>query len=379
MMNFFWKVIGVQIGAHLLIGLLALIGLARLLGPPLAVDPSGQLLFLEERSEPWLSSDCGTRSYPIQSEIIRLDPVGGEPVNLTHCPANELYPALAPSGCCVAFQSDRTGDWDLYVTDLRGGPVIDLLHRPDNDSMPVWSPDGTQIAFLTFDMSHTSNLNVLDLASGQIRQLSPQDVPVNGKPAWTPDGRRIVFPTARLIDGEQRSRLFEVEVASGALTVLAEHKGALGNPVWSPDGRQVLYTARAEGVLYTVAAGQLSHRLTSADGGGLWENSTDLNYTFAPAWSPDGSQIAFQAYVDEQNAFDVFVMQADGSAIRNLTPHFGDDSTPAWSPDGTMIAFPSARDGNTEVYVMAADGSDPHRLTHTSGDDWEPHWMPALP
>ena len=90
----------------------------------------------------------------------------------------------------------------------------------------------------------------------------------------------------------------------------------------------------------------------------------------SPAWSPDGTQIAF--YSDRDGNGEIYVMAADGSQPTRLTRNDALDGSPAWSPDGTQIAFDSTRDGtwNWNIYVMAADGSQPTRLTRNSAHDW---------
>lgn len=70
-------------------------------------------------------------------------------------------------------------------------------------------------------------------------------------------------------------------------------------------------------------------------------------------------------------------MNADGTGLRALTDDPAQDVLPAWSPDGTEIAFLSTRDGNEEIYVMNADGTGVRRLTDDPADDVDPAWSPS--
>ena len=93
-----------------------------------------------------------------------------------------------------------------------------------------------------------------------------------------------------------------------------------------------------------------------------------------PAWSPDGTKIAFVS--DRDGNADIYVMNADGSGPVNITKHAGADYAPAWSPDGTKIAFQSDRETDFAVWVMNADGSNPIRLTDPSTPAGAPSWSP---
>ncbi|HEU4382143.1 MAG TPA: hypothetical protein VFR85_01470 [Anaeromyxobacteraceae bacterium] len=112
-----------------------------------------------------------------------------------------------------------------------------------------------------------------------------------------------------------------------------------------------------------------------SNGAGLTRLTANSAQDFEPAWSPDGTTLAFKS--DRDGNEEIYVMQADGSSPRRLTNQTARDYSPTWSPDGTRIAFVSERDGNAEIYVMAADGSNPTRLTNDPvRQDSDPAWSP---
>jgi hypothetical protein len=126
-------------------------------------------------------------------------------------------------------------------------------------------------------------------------------------------------------------------------------------PAWSPDGTKIAFS-RNDDIYVMNANGSNPTRLTS---GAIRDDE--------PAWSPDGSKIAFTSFRD--NNFEIFVMNANGSNQINLTNSPANDTQPAWSPDGGKIAFTR----NDAVYVMGADGSNPTLLASPGS---EPAWSP---
>jgi Tol biopolymer transport system component len=110
-----------------------------------------------------------------------------------------------------------------------------------------------------------------------------------------------------------------------------------------------------------------------ADGTHLQQLTDNDDWDGVPAWSPDGKRIAFMSHRDGVNA--IFVMDADGTNVQQLTdPIVG--TQPSWSPDGNRIAFSSNRDGDFDIFVMDADGTHVQQLT--DNDDWDtsPTWSP---
>jgi Tol biopolymer transport system component len=150
------------------------------------------------------------------------------------------------------------------------------------------------------------------------------------------------------------------------LTRSPEHEFATA---WSPDGRKIAFTRsrdyfrRGNVALYVINAdGSGQRRLTQTrgrhDGNPVW------SYPWSAVWSPDGRMIAFATKRDGN--FDVYILNADGSGLRNLTRNPGRDFFQAWLPDG-RIAFSSDRGGDAELYVLNADGSGLRNLTRELG------------
>jgi len=95
-----------------------------------------------------------------------------------------------------------------------------------------------------------------------------------------------------------------------------------------------------------------------------------------PAWSPDGTKIAFTT--NRSGNRDVWTMNANGSNAVNLTNTLGKDRYTMWSPDGKMIAFNTSRDGDQEIYIMNADGSNQRNISQAPDSteglaDWSPN------
>ena len=125
---------------------------------------------------------------------------------------------------------------------------------------------------------------------------------------------------------------------------------------------------------YSDRDGDYEIYLMNADGSSVTQLTYNPAFDGVPGWSPDGSRIAFNS--DRDGDDEIYVMDADGSNVTQLTYNSADDVVPRWSPDGRSIAFYSDRDGEEEIYVMDADGSNVTQLTYNFAEDYDPSWSP---
>ena len=185
------------------------------------------------------------------------------------------------------------------------------------------------------------------------------------RPAWSVDHTRIAYESATAPAG------IWVMNADGTNKHPILPGYSTQHITWSPDGSRIAFTG-SDGSGYKLF-------VVNADGTNLRDISSGIAFPGMPDWSPDGKRIAF-ATGGVSNS-DIIVMSSDGWGIVNLTPNatHSQETDPAWSPDGSRIAFVSTSHNGTnyEVFTMKADGSDWRRVTDVTGlqaDDHQPHW-----
>jgi Tol biopolymer transport system component len=127
---------------------------------------------------------------------------------------------------------------------------------------------------------------------------------------------------------------------------------------WSRDGSKIAFQ-RGD------SPSHVEIFVMNADGSGLAQLTNNASESsFNPTWSPDGTRIAFGRGADGATTSEIYVMNADGSEVVNLTRSGGFNASPAWSPDGLKIAFGSVRNGSSEdIWVMDTNGDNQTNLT----------------
>lgn len=286
--------------------------------------------------DPVLSSD-GSKVY-FSSTAHRANPdiyvksVNGRAITqLTNDPAADVMPAVSPDGSRVAFASNRGGTWDLYVINASGGHAVQITSDNTHELHPTWSPDGRFLSFCK--LGEVSNR--WEVWVTEAEQLGVQKFLTYGLfPDWHPTGNQIVFQRGR----DRGDRLFSVWTLNykngeaSALTELASSPSAAYiNPKWSPDGRFIAFAAV--------------------------EN---------PGQTPADQQPA---------SADIWIMNASGGGLANLTGGRNANLMPAWGP-GNALYFVSDRGGrqhiwaaNTEQALLASRSIESPTMTADAQHD----------
>jgi Tol biopolymer transport system component len=251
---------------------------------------------------------------------------------------------LDPGGACDIIGNDG----ELYVMNRKGSDQTRITFDNIPEYGAVWSPDGTRIAFY----SHVPPTGPVGFgqifllgASGAVQLTGTGPLTDTGAgaqfPDWSPDGTRIVFQTNQVRNGTFIYRdIFVINVDGTGLTNLTHNSTYQDlRPAWSPDGTRITFQSNRDGndEIYVM----------NADGSNSTRLTVDGHADQAPDWSPDG-RIAFQSNRDGN--FQIWVMNGDGTGVMQLTRTDGcvRNLDPAWSPDGTKIAFDSDRDFPTD-------------------------------
>jgi Tol biopolymer transport system component len=239
---------------------------------------------------------------------------------------------------------------DIYAMNSDGSNVRDLTSDGHSHD-PAWSPDGRHIVFVhdsalrtpahkedkQYESHHPVELNVMDPDGAHRRLLWRSESPIFSA-AWSPDGKVLAVSTAS--QGSSKRSPSENEPMRGGLFLLSAEahseprllfRDAL-TPAWSPDGTKLAFSVERP-------RGQWGIHIGSADGSSDAQLTEPPLMAGSPAWSPDGKLIAFDEFADQRHQ-QIFIMEPDGSRRRQITTD-GNWSCghPSWSADGKHLVF----------------------------------------
>ena len=288
--------------------------------------------------------------------------------------------------------------------------VPDDVYGLSGASDPRLDPSGSTVAFGVWTIDRDANEYRSNIWLAPVDGSEPPRRFTTGErrdttPRWSPDGSRLAFTSSR--KEKEPAQLYVIPVGGGEPTRLTELKEDVGEPVWSPDGMQIVFAARARDEAYEEEDGRkrrprridrLHYKLDNegwtvdrrtqlfvvpVDGSAEPRRITDGDYeNSAPAWSPDGSRIAFVSARredwDTALVEDIFLVDPAGGDAEQLTPGDASHARPVWSPDGRTLAFeytpgPFDWPRHTQIAVLDVETREPRVLTEALDRNCAPY------
>lgn len=266
----------------------------------------------------------------------------------------EAAPAALQNGV-IAFLSARDGDLEVFTVAPDGSALSKISDNETDDFFPTWSPDGNQLAFLPGD--GTEQYLVADASCAYLLEgcAQPPAASVLGEfPTYEWDTHfqpgadtATGYLYSNDPSGTGNSDIF-VEFISGSPQPLAADPGQDDFPAWSKDGARIAFSSNRGGVDYEIF-------VMNADGSNLVQLTNNDTDDLAPTWSPDGAQIAFMPY---RGNWEIFVIGVDGTGEMNVSNNPADDNSPVWSPRPGVTAAAGSQ-GNAPGASPDTNGTPP--------------------
>lgn len=360
-MNFMRKTLILLIISHLFSG-----SMYAQTETPITLDMADQH-FADVESAQTLQDLTGQITFEIRANICFLTLGEADPECLSKADDVVHYNAKwSPNGRFLAYQATERpvgiGPVVTYVYDYEEDSQIEL---PLNRSLYGWSPDSAWVLVGTGRSIYKIRYD------GSDEQIIVDNAFRAFAASWSPDGSHIVY----LSETFPESKIVVVSVEDGLSTVLTGADLRINYtiaPIWSPDSNTIAFVVHEKHLenewtqeIYLIDAdGRHLRRLTETD-----------RVNFEPRWSPDGTQLvffghdigAFTSNSTDTSFTDIFLINADGSDLMNVTKGTGLDRYATWSPDGAWIAFASTREWDGEIYggifVIRPDGLDLRMIT----------------
>ncbi|MEM6892845.1 MAG: hypothetical protein AAF554_04080 [Bacteroidota bacterium] len=278
----------------------------------------------------------GHTQVPLNQEVL-----------LTNNTFDNRYASYSKDGERIVFESNRDGNWEIYLMDRDGQNQTRLTFNTAEDRRPSWHPDGNRILFES-DRTGMNHLYTYDLQSKRIEKLP---TPEYGEPvfaSYSPDGRTIAF-SLKISDETSDLILMDMNSKSNPWKKLISNGFRNFYPQWSPDGKVIAFFSRKDTEnqiddIYTINiyTKQIT-RVTELD-----------KHSFCPSFSRDAKQLAFVNAMEKSRP-ELFVIDVSGENLKQITDNRDGDTLPCWSTDDKKILFTGYRQGSFQICEITLD------------------------
>jgi dipeptidyl aminopeptidase/acylaminoacyl peptidase len=251
---------------------------------------------------------------------------------------------ISPDGKTVAYASNPTGQWEIYLLPLDGSsPARQVSQGAGGKFAPRWSPDGKRLAYvLDLDGGEHYDIFIFDLQTNQHLNLTP-DTPdaIQNTYSWSPDGKWLAF----ISDRSGRFESYRLASTGGDFHKLPELPFPVSRLVWSPDGRWIAAVGEARGQDANIY-------ILPAAGGEPFPvalNGQPINAR-APAWSPESGRLAFAS--DILGSYNIGIFDIGSRRLTWLTEGGENKEMPAWSRDGKHLAYTCGKGPKNIIQVI---------------------------
>ena len=283
--------------------------------------------------------------------LITLPVFGQEPQEkiLTNHPADDRYGNYSPDGDQIIFESNREGNWDIFVMEGNGKHQTKLTSGNEDDRRPSWHPGGQKVVFES-NRNGKFELYELHLNNLEVSKIEMPDL--TGEPIfarYSPDGTSIAF-SHKL--SNQQSNLLLMDMNHHTVKPLTNYGLRSYYPQWSPDGSTILFFSRHETNNEDDEIYQIN-----VDGTGEKRLTHWPKHNFCPSWSHDGSRIAYVTSMEDIRP-EIYIMNADGTGEIRVTANEDGDTLPDWSTDDRKLLITGYRNGNFEICEISIPQRD---------------------
>ena len=306
---------------------------------------------------------------------------GGSGVNLTaEHSGTDRYPSWSPDGLWIAFWSDRKGG-GYYLIPALGGTAQLVAPTPGwsdlYQSPPTWSPDSSQLALGIYKVVAKRLTTYLEIVSLATRDV--QDVPLPGSEemradlSWSPDGQYVAYVDVGSQLGEV-SVIKLLRMSDKSVRDVTDGRSNARSPHWGSTGEYLYFTANRAG-----ATDWWRQRIKEDRPSGEPESVTSGLEVLNGAFSADSKKLAYSKGRWVSNVWRVPILEGRPATWADARQITFEQAYIEWSDlsaDGRELAFSSDRTGNQDLWRMPIEGNQATRLTAEPTPDWCPNWSP---